>query len=230
MIKWILTLEIAEILKDILRKYDILKWNAYAPREVYWEIFAKDILNCVYNINLIRTEDIKKNYKAIDLLDIDNKISYQVTVDTTTTKINDTINKFEEEELYKICKVLNFFLVVSSISFPRSDFPTNGEYEFDKDKNIITFNTIGNSLNSKDMEDLQKIKTVLKGHHEIIENSHIESLKEKIVRLESEKESEKRAKEFLEKTIEQSEDPKKEREKIKEVRWENYNYIWGIDP
>lgn len=59
------------------------------------ENFYRDLLNKIYNLNLVNLNHEKKNNKAIDLGDVEKKLAYQITSTVTREKINKTIKDFE---------------------------------------------------------------------------------------------------------------------------------------
>ena len=65
------------------------------------EIFG-EILNILYGYELtVKSMEAKSNYVAVDLVDENNKIAFQVTSRVDVAKIKDTLRKFVKNELYK---------------------------------------------------------------------------------------------------------------------------------
>ena len=52
------------------------------------------LLNILFGYKLYNTNDISKNFPAIDLADDENKLAYQITYDTDKKKPSNTITKF----------------------------------------------------------------------------------------------------------------------------------------
>ncbi|MBF7047300.1 SMEK domain-containing protein [Campylobacter volucris] len=65
---------------------------------IYCENDLLQILNIIYGWELCNANERYANAKAIDLIDDKNCIAIQITSDTSTKKIKDTINKFRETE------------------------------------------------------------------------------------------------------------------------------------
>lgn len=75
------------------------------------EIFG-EILNRVYNLSLVYTAgEVSPYFVAIDLLDIERKIAFQVSSRRDNKKITETIKKFEENELYNEVRDLRFLFL-----------------------------------------------------------------------------------------------------------------------
>ncbi len=63
---------------------------------IYCENDLIQILNNIYKWQLYNANKQNKNAKAIDLLDDNNRIAIQITSDTSTKKIKDSLTKFQE--------------------------------------------------------------------------------------------------------------------------------------
>lgn len=68
------------------------------------------ILNDVYDLNLKNANLIQENFPAIDLVDDTNKLVIQVTSSTTTTKLRETIKKYNELTDYDDYKLKIFYI------------------------------------------------------------------------------------------------------------------------
>ena len=75
-------------LRNCIQLYDI---NTVA------EEFYKELLNLVFDLNLVNLNAAEPNTKAIDLGDKAKKHSVQVTSEKSIKKIKDTVRKFEED-------------------------------------------------------------------------------------------------------------------------------------
>ena len=59
------------------------------------------LLNLIFDFNLINANRISKNFPAIDLIDTENRVAFQITSTDSTTKLNSTLEKFKKHELEK---------------------------------------------------------------------------------------------------------------------------------
>lgn len=72
------------------------------------EDFFKELINIVYDLNLINLNIGRVNEPGIDLGDLSKQIAFQVTSTKTTEKINNTLEKIQDSHLeyYKSIKVI----------------------------------------------------------------------------------------------------------------------------
>lgn len=63
------------------------------------ENFFRDFLNLAFGYELINVNDISNNYAAIDLADVKERLCIQVTADNSSTKIKESLRKFEKYNL-----------------------------------------------------------------------------------------------------------------------------------
>ncbi|HDR7625133.1 TPA: SMEK domain-containing protein [Bacillus mycoides] len=93
------------------------------------EPFFCELFNILWNKGYQRLESEKKNYPGIDLGDKINKSSVQITSDGTKQKLWDTINKFEDNELYVYYDELIHFVVGEKDYQPKE----KDQVKFEKD-------------------------------------------------------------------------------------------------
>ena len=75
------------------------------------EIFGM-ILNKLYNIHLVSmSAEVSGNFIAVDLVDYENRIAYQVTSQDSRNKIDRTIQKFNNSDLYKNISELRILIL-----------------------------------------------------------------------------------------------------------------------
>lgn len=75
------------------------------------EIFGK-ILNEIFDINLISmSAEVSGNFIAVDLIDYDNKVAFQVTSRSDRKKIESTIEKFNKSDISKQVESLNILIL-----------------------------------------------------------------------------------------------------------------------
>lgn len=133
-----------KILTDISILRFIVKSNV---KDCHYDInhecenFYRDLLNDLYDWKLSNLNAKDRNAKGIDLIDEENKIAIQVTSNDSSTKIQDTIKKFEETyskndyELY----VLN---ILTKKNYPRAEFKFKDGSEYDLKKYNIDVDDI----------------------------------------------------------------------------------------
>lgn len=84
------------------------------------DLFIK-ILNITYNLSLINLNTEKTNYPAIDLGDPNKRVSYQVTSESSTTKLKTTIAKFKKYNLLERYDELVFLVLINNVDRNPSD-------------------------------------------------------------------------------------------------------------
>lgn len=118
------------------------------------EIFGK-ILNDVYDINLVSlSAEVSGNFIAVDLVDYNKKIAYQVTSRYDRKKIDSTIEKFNKSELSSKIESLNFLILDMNDHSYRGDdrvLLSNGK-EFSYSHNIMNFKCLIEKINIKNKE------------------------------------------------------------------------------
>lgn len=97
------------------------------------EDFFCGLLNMIFGYNLKNLNAQNKNHPAVDLGDAASRISFQVTIDSSSTKINETLKKFDAHNLKKdydrvVVLVIGFKqrrytanFVCKTINFSRND-------------------------------------------------------------------------------------------------------------
>ena len=108
------------------------------------EIFGR-ILNRLYDIHLVSlSAEVSGNYIAVDLIDYENRIAFQVTSRDDREKIEKTIEKFNSSDLVGHIDILNILVLNSNIHHYREPdiiHLKNGK-EFSYSKNILNFNKL----------------------------------------------------------------------------------------
>jgi hypothetical protein len=124
------------------------------------EDFFRDFLNLVYDYKLINLNSIDKNTSSIDLGDKESSLSIQVTSDNSSTKIKKTIDKFNENNLYKQYKRLVILILTQKKKYTAT-FSTEGKFSFDKKSDVWDFKKIISDIRDLDIEKLKLIADFL---------------------------------------------------------------------
>ena len=140
------------------------------------ESFYKDFLNLIYGYKLkdINIETI--NSPAIDLGDEASSLAIQVTSDSTSTKIKDTIKKFIENKLYKKYKTLQFYIITSKQKKYNTRFDTKGHFIFEPQKDILDNKDLIKNIRERALEKIKQIRDFLEkeiGYRSIKQRSSI---------------------------------------------------------
>lgn len=105
------------------------------------------------------------NYPAIDLGDKEAKICFQITTDSSSTKIQDTIKLFIKKELYKEYDRLVILIIGEKEAYPKTTFDTKGKFAFSKSNDIWDDKNLVQSINNiDDIVRLEEIQKFLEGN------------------------------------------------------------------
>lgn len=144
-----------------------MDWTIYWDKEEIWEDLWKKILEIVHSYRLKNLNENHKNFPWLDLFEEKDWIWIQVSVDASSDKIRDTLNKIKTNkdiEPYKKTfdqlKTIKFLFIVSKYD-PKNKFECDPKYSFNKTKDIYTFNSIIKDLESKSIEELEIISEFL---------------------------------------------------------------------
>lgn len=156
-----------EYLKSIARELAILSYeikirntvNLY-DINIVAEYFYQEFLRLVFGYDLVNLNTIQKNTSAIDLADNSRRIAIQVTSDNTSTKIHETIKKFNEKGLHNDYDRLIFVILTEKRKYT-SVFDTEGLFSFDKNLDIIDCEDLMMHINNKNTTELVSITNFL---------------------------------------------------------------------
>lgn len=113
----------------------------------YLEDFMAEILNMMYDYELINLNKEKKNYPGIDLGDRARKLGIQVTTKSGIEKVKETFEKVKNNEVYKEFSHLQIFVFGDKQKVYRSRFVEMEEgIEFDWKEDIMDCDDIINKF------------------------------------------------------------------------------------
>lgn len=118
------------------------------------EIFGQ-ILNRLYDIHLVSlSAKVSGNFIAVDLIDYENRIAFQVTSRDDREKIEKTIEKFNGSDLIGHVDTLNILVLNSNIHHYREPdiVLLENRKEFSYSKNILNFNKLIEEIAKKNAE------------------------------------------------------------------------------
>ena len=125
------------------------------------EPFFKNIMNIVYDWNLIDLNEIQSNYPAIDLGDSQNKVCVQVTAENGSSKISKTVDKFVEKSLYKSYSRLILLIITDKKNYT-VQFDTGGHFSFSKTSDIKDIDDLLTDIEKLSLEKLTELHQFLK--------------------------------------------------------------------
>lgn len=151
---------IADNLAVLCYKVQILGTINLYDINIVSETFYARLINLIEDYCLVNANSIKKNASAIDLIDIKNRVSIQVTSDNSSTKIKHTLKEFCDKELYKKYDRL-IFLILTKKRLYRTRFNTQGLFSFDIKSDIWDVNELMKRIDSLPTEKLREINDYL---------------------------------------------------------------------
>lgn len=118
-----------------------------------------EILNCVFGYALINANSVKRNQSAVDLVDDENRIAFQVTTTNSIRKVQDTLNKFVAHNLHNnYDSVFMLILGKKQRRYPTLEIPS--ELFFDVNTHIIDFQILLNHINYLNNAKLSHLKKI----------------------------------------------------------------------
>ena len=123
-----------------------------------------ELLNIIFEYRLSNLNSLKMNFPAIDLGDKSNSLCVQVTSTKSSSKIQQTIDKFNENNLNKDYEEL-FIIILGKKQkkYPKFNLPK--EFTFDPKNQIIDFRDLLNLIKSKPINKLEKISKILQNEN-----------------------------------------------------------------
>jgi hypothetical protein len=115
-----------------------------------------DLLNIIEGWNLIDLNVATPNAAVIDLGDKVAKICVQITAETSSTKIKDTISAFVAKELFKDYTRLAFIMIAGKKNYS-TDFPTDGKFTFSPDSDILDIDDLLEKIELLKLDKLQLV-------------------------------------------------------------------------
>ena len=138
-------------LRNAINLYDI---------NIVAESFYADLLNLIWDYNLINLNTVKKNAPGIDLVDGSKRISIQVTSDNSSSKIKHTIKEFLENKSYEQYDRLIVLILTSKKNYTAT-FDTQKKFSFDHKRDILDVSDLVAAVQPFPLERLKKINDFL---------------------------------------------------------------------
>ena len=166
-------------LSEIAEEIKINNKNNLTDINVICEEIFGQILNKLYDIKLVSmSAEVSGNYIAVDLVDYEKRIAYQVTSQNIRNKIDRTLEKFNSSGMYKDIDEVHF-LILSSDEHRYNGKDTkclNNGRIFSYKENIMNFKKLIHEIEKKNETellmrtatyDLDETKSWLKGYGDI---------------------------------------------------------------
>lgn len=152
--------EVAKCLALLSNEVSILNAVNLYDINIVAEDFFSSLLNLIYGYQLKNANYLEKNAAAIDLYDEVNRIAVQVTSDSSSKKIHHTIKEFNKNRSY-----INYdrlvFLILTQKKRYTTVFDTDGNFVFDKAKDIWDIEDLMKDITELDTEQIKQISSFL---------------------------------------------------------------------
>lgn len=151
---------VAESLAFLSRQVEVLNAvNLYDINNISEDFYAK-LLNIIFDYNLINANTIKKNIAGIDLIDINKRISIQVTSDNSSKKIKHTIEEFISNNSYENYDRLIILILTKKKNY-KTTFDTQNKFNFDEESDVYDIEDLIKYIRGLDTEKIKKINEFL---------------------------------------------------------------------
>lgn len=152
--------EVAKSLALLSNEVAILNAINLYDINIVAEDFFPGLLNLIYGYELKNANYLEKNAPAIDLFDETNRIAIQVTSDSSSKKITHTIEEFNKNKSYKSYDRLVVLILTQKKKYTTT-FNTDGNFVFDKTKDIWDVEDLMKDIRELDTERIKEISNYL---------------------------------------------------------------------
>jgi hypothetical protein len=128
----------------------------------FCEDFVKELLNIVYDLNLINLNGERSNNPGIDLGDKENAIAYQVTATKISQKINETLSVLTESQIAAYNSINIFIVGTKQGSYTKVENTPSKKIDFDVNRNIIDIDDLLKDIVVLEVEKLDDLFALFK--------------------------------------------------------------------
>ncbi len=142
---------IAQSLSRFKSEVEILNSSSLYDINLHSENVLIPLLNELFQLTLENANKTKKNYPGIDLIDVENRVAFQITSSNDNTKIKHTLKKVVEYNIYNdVDFVYVYILTEKKKSYNKESYTEilEDKIDFDPDKHIIDYSNVMNMLDS----------------------------------------------------------------------------------
>jgi len=126
---------------------------------IHCEDFYMRLLNLLYGWNLVNANTIQRNIPAVDLIYTSENIIVQVSSTNTTTKIQSSLDKLDDNYTGYNYKFVSIAKPTDKLKEHKFNTPSNLNIQFNATNDIYDINTLLNkikSLSAAEMEEVYK--------------------------------------------------------------------------
>lgn len=130
---------------------------------VHAEQFFSELLNFLFNYNLINTNFEEQNAASIDLLDEGNRIAIQVTSDSSLNKVRQTLDKFCERKFHEKVDRLIILNLIKKTKHKEKNIE-NADFKINLKEDVWDYTDLISEINNLEIEKLIEINELINKH------------------------------------------------------------------
>ncbi len=152
--------EISNELSKIELNVRNLNYQNLNDINILQEITFKTILNIIFDYSLINLGETSAGFPAVDLVDDDNRISVQVSSNSSKHKIQSTLDSFEKNCFYKKYDRL-IILIIGEKQRKYTNLRLSENFSFNENEDIIDFKSLLRFITFLPINKIDKILACL---------------------------------------------------------------------
>lgn len=130
---------------------------------VHAEQFFSELLNFLFNYNLINTNFEEQNAASIDLLDEGNRIAIQVTSDSSLNKVRQTLDKFCERKFHEKVDRLIILNLIKKTKHKEKNIE-NADFKINLKQDVWDYTDLISEINNLEIKKLIEINELINKH------------------------------------------------------------------
>lgn len=154
---------IQEALARFSSEVEISNHNSNYDINVHSEYLLIPLLNLIFNYQLKNANQVKKNFPSVDLIDVENRVAFQITSSSTKKKVTNTLESFIKNDLHKDFDDLYVLFLTtrkSSITLDGLDHVIQGKIRFNEN-NLLNLSGLAEKVQPLPLAQIEKIEALL---------------------------------------------------------------------
>lgn len=156
----------AETFKTIIMYFGILKYyislrtkQGYVDDNKDLENLIRPVLNLTFGYQLVNANQIVPNHPAVDLIDTTNQVCFQITSDSSLTKIKKTLGTFFDHNLDASYDTLFIFTLSNKPKY-RSTPKTQRNFAFSPNEHVMDTEDLIRIIDQKSQDDPDLLESI----------------------------------------------------------------------
>ncbi|KCZ60304.1 SMEK domain-containing protein [Hyphomonas atlantica] len=152
---------ITEVLSYIRSQVELSAPNNFTDINIYAENFYRDFLNLIFGYSLANINILEPNAAAIDLGDLDEGISFQVTSTSDLKKVKNTISKFNAKDLHTKYDKLIVINITKKKSYKSQLLGDPKKLQINPKEHVWDVSDLLGEIGNKTAPEIEKIRAFL---------------------------------------------------------------------